>query len=257
MNRIAKQPLDRAALQGVMSGIAPPHHSRAMILRTLFFASAALLCHLQAQTPPAPAKEITDLLAKAEAGQADAQTIAGVLYEIGRGVAKDDAQAAKWYRKAADQGVAEAQFNLALLYKSGRGVPKDLTEASNWMRKSADQGNAKAQFNLGVMYEKGEGLPKNDVEAIRWFTAAAEQGDATAQLNLGFMFANGQGVKPNDVEAYKWWLIAAAQGQQAAKKNCEILERNLKSTQMLGAQLAARNFRPQKTQAAAKTAQPK
>ena len=252
-----KAPLDRATLRGVMCGNAPHHHLGSMKLRALFFLIAALLCQLQAQTPPAPTKEITDLLAKAEAGQADAQTIVGVLYEIGRGVAKDEAQAAKWYRKAAVQGVAEAQFNLALLYKGGRGVPKDLTEASNWMRKSADQGNAKAQFNLGVMYEKGEGLPKNDVEAIRWFTFAAEQGDATAQVNLGFMYANGQGVKRNDVEAYKWWLIAAAQGQQDAKKNCEILERNLKSTQMLGAQLAARNFRPQKTQPAAKAAQPK
>ena len=98
------------------------------------------------------------------------------------------------------------------------------------------------------MYEKGEGVPKDDIEAVQWFTKAANQGEATAQLNLGFMYAKGQGVKRNDSEAYKWWLISAAQGQPEAKRNCGILERDLKSTQMLGAQLAARNFKPLRTQ---------
>jgi len=37
-----------------------------------------------------------------------------------RGVPQDDAEAAKWYRKAADQGHANAQFNLGLYYDLGR-----------------------------------------------------------------------------------------------------------------------------------------
>ena len=62
---------------------------------------------------------------------------------------QDDAEAAKWSRKAAEQGDSMAQFNLGLMYDNGRGVPQDNTEAAKWYRKAAEQGYANAQFNLG------------------------------------------------------------------------------------------------------------
>ena len=37
----------------------------------------------------------------------------------------DKAEAARWYRKAADQGVATAQFFMGNIYREGRGVAKD------------------------------------------------------------------------------------------------------------------------------------
>lgn len=228
-----------------------------MDFRAILLVITALFCRLHAESPSDEFKKFADMLALAEAGGGEAQTVVGVMYEIGRGAAKDDAQAAKWYGKAAEQGISEAQFNLALLYKNGRGVPKDFVKTLDLLRKAAGQGNAKAQFNLGVMYEKGQGVQKNDAEAVQWFAKAAEQGDATAQVSLGFMYATGKGVKRNDVEAYKWWLIAAAQGHPDAKKNCEILERNLKSAQMLGAKLSAENFKPRKTPPTVKQAPPK
>ena len=83
---------------------------------------------------------------------------------------------------------------------------------------------------------------------MKWVRYAAEEGDDEAQFNLGLIYAEGRGVPKNKAEAYKWWLISAAQGQPEAKRNCGILERDLKSTQMLGAQLAARNFKPLRTQ---------
>ena len=62
-------------------------------------------------------------------------------------------------RRAADQGNADAQFNLGVMYAEGRGVPRDDAEAARWYRCAADQGEAAAQFNLGLMYAKGEGVP--------------------------------------------------------------------------------------------------
>ena len=47
--------------------------------------------------------EISKLRAKAESGDGDAQCYLGMLYETGRGVPKDRAEAVKWFRKAADQ----------------------------------------------------------------------------------------------------------------------------------------------------------
>jgi uncharacterized protein len=56
----------------------------------------------------------------------------------------------------AEQGDANAQFKLGLMYYNGEGVPEDDAEAVKWYRKAAEQGLAGAQFNLGVMYAYGK-----------------------------------------------------------------------------------------------------
>lgn len=77
-------------------------------------------------------------LTQAQAGDAQAQTIVGEIYEEGSGgAAPDYALAAQWYRKAADQGDSRAQINLGSLYERGRGVPQDLAEAMNWYRRAS------------------------------------------------------------------------------------------------------------------------
>ena len=76
-------------------------------------------------------------------------------------------------RAKAEQGDASAQFNLGLAYEDGLGVAKDQVEAAKWYRKAAEQGHAKAQFNLGVAYDNGRGVAKDQVEAYAWFNLAA------------------------------------------------------------------------------------
>ena len=73
---------------------------------------------------------------------------------------RDYAEAARWFRKAAEQGDAGAQFNLGVTYDRGKGVPQDYAEALRWYLKAAGQGHARAQFNVGVMYENGKERPK-------------------------------------------------------------------------------------------------
>jgi TPR repeat protein len=73
-----------------------------------------------------------------------AQTTFGYFLDEGRGVAKNPAEAVRWYRKAAEQGFAMAQFNLATMYAEGVGVAKDEAEAMRWYRKAAEQGDAEA-----------------------------------------------------------------------------------------------------------------
>ena len=49
-----------------------------------------------------------EFLRRAEQGDASAQVDLGVLYAVGWGApAEDDTEAAKWFRKAAEQGDAE------------------------------------------------------------------------------------------------------------------------------------------------------
>ncbi|WP_423881595.1 tetratricopeptide repeat protein, partial [Bradyrhizobium sp.] len=52
-----------------------------------------------------------------------AMTMLGELYANAFGVARDDAKAVGWYKRAADAGDREAMFELAMLRLAGRGGP--------------------------------------------------------------------------------------------------------------------------------------
>src|SRR5207302_494867 len=58
----------------------------------------------------------------------------------------------KRYRKEAEEGKATAQFNYAWHLEHGKGLPKNEVEAVRWYRKAAEQDHAGAQNNLGLMY---------------------------------------------------------------------------------------------------------
>jgi TPR repeat protein len=150
----------------------------------------------------------------ADQGYAVAQFNLGRMYDnpyLGvPGVGQDYVEAAKWYRKAADQNFAPAQFNLGVMYDIGEGVAQDYVEAAKWYRKAAEQGLHVAQFNLGLKYEKGEGVAQDSTVATTWYRKAAEQGFGAAQFNLGLMYMNGQGVVHDDVQAHMWMTLASA-----------------------------------------------
>ena len=48
------------------------------------------------------------------------------MYENGKGVPQDDAEAVKWYRMAAEQGDADAQFNLGCDVRNGRACRRTM-----------------------------------------------------------------------------------------------------------------------------------
>lgn len=149
----------------------------------------------------------------AEKGDASAQAFVGLLYAEGRGVAKDDTEASKWYRKAADQGYAAAQRSLGDMYLRDQGVSKDEVEAVKWFLKAAEQGDAPAQDRLGVAYHLGRVVARDDAEAVKWFRLAAEQEYASAQGHLGAAYELGEGVAKDEAAALMWFRKAADQGE--------------------------------------------
>ena len=58
----------------------------------------------------------------------------------------DYATALEFWRPLADQGDAEAQFNLGVMYESGQGVPQDDAEAVKWFQKAAEKGSDRARL---------------------------------------------------------------------------------------------------------------
>ncbi|OGA10670.1 MAG: hypothetical protein A3H33_14955 [Betaproteobacteria bacterium RIFCSPLOWO2_02_FULL_65_20] len=89
----------------------------------------------------------------AEAGDFAAQNNLGELYETGRGVSREPAQALGWYRKSAESGFAPAQFNLARLLAFGIGTERDSAAAREWAVKAQGQGIAQAAELLKLIAE--------------------------------------------------------------------------------------------------------
>jgi TPR repeat protein len=66
-------------------------------------------------------------------------------------------------------------MHLAVLYRDGgKGFPRDMAQAAAWYRKAADQGDPSAQGTLGMLYTVGQGVDRSDVEAYYWLDLAAD-----------------------------------------------------------------------------------
>lgn len=74
----------------------------------------------------------------------------------------------------AERGDAQAQYSLGNCYFYGFGVTKDQHEAVKWLRRAAEQGHTAAQNDLGHCYYSGAGVERNEEEAERWWKKAAE-----------------------------------------------------------------------------------
>ena len=88
------------------------------------------------------------------------------------------------------------EFGRELCHGRG-GFSCDEAQAAKWFRTAAERGHARAQHSLGQCYRFGEGVPQDDALAAAWFGAAAGQGLARAQFDLGWCFSKGQGVLTN------------------------------------------------------------
>lgn len=121
------------------------------------------------------------ILEKFRTHVADLQDLGALREKIGRSLAEADLQDPAVLRETwhplAERGHAGAQFNLGVIYECGKGVPQDFAEAAQWYRKAAEQGHAGAQFNLGVMYANGKGVPQDDVQAWAWASIVVPQED--------------------------------------------------------------------------------
>jgi outer membrane biosynthesis protein TonB len=73
----------------------------------------------------------------AEQGDVNMQLLIGSIYDLGQGVPQDDAEAVKWYERAANQGSAKGQYQLGALYARSAQV-KDPFQGYKWLTIAAD-----------------------------------------------------------------------------------------------------------------------
>lgn len=188
-----------------------------------------------------------DLLRRAEGGDPKAQLAAGFMYasngicispwetagwrkeypvRLGRHRYQE---AAKWFRRAAEQGDPEAQHELGLMLHYGRHIGRDCQEGVQWLMRASEHAQvyvgSAACLYLGAIYEDGDGVAQDYREARKWYRRAAELGDEVGQLNLGLMYYYGRGVTDEDAasmaiseEAARWFRRAAEQGSAVAQR---------------------------------------
>lgn len=168
-------------------------------------------------------KSVEDLQEIAYAGDLAAQIQLGLIYLTGDGVPRDDVEAVKWLRKAADQDNAQAERYLAEMYFKGRGVPADNDEAAKLLQMAAQQGDAESERNLAALYTQGLGVARNVKEAAKWMARAAAQNLPSAQQGLGAFYENGDGVPMDPVEAADWYRKAVDQDYVPAMNSLALL----------------------------------
>ena len=110
----------------------------------------------------------------AEGGYTRAQIELAQAHERGRGVARVDNLAAKWYRRAAESGNKEAQYYLALMQLQGRTVTSDREEPLRWFEKAAKQGVPEAAMSLAHYYARGRGGEYEPGKACDWYCRAGQ-----------------------------------------------------------------------------------
>lgn len=167
---------------------------------------------LQAKARTLQLQQLQALEDKAQAGDPESQTLLALAYHGATLLRRDDEQALRLLRQAADQGFIAAQESLGIFSEMGIGMEKPApAEAIDWYTKAAKLGSLDAATNIALMYSDGIGIPKDPAQALTWFRQAADGGDATAQYNLALIYRNGKGVPPDQKESVRWLTSAADQ----------------------------------------------
>jgi hypothetical protein len=136
------------------------------------------------------------------------------IHERGIGVAKDPAQAKRWYERSADFGFVPALDILGQGWLSERKPVKAQTS----FKEAADAGYVPAQYDLGKLYYNGDdGVPRNLQLAAAYFGAAARAGHPGALFAAGRMLDLGQGIPADQKKAAIYYKQAAVKGNRDAR----------------------------------------
>jgi len=139
--------------------------------------------------------------ASADAGTAMAQYFLFDAYDIGKaGLPKNEAEAKKWYDKAAAQNDVNVQLCLFARAAENRpGHPADAAEAIKWLLAIAENKNRQGALDpeyFQSIFTSSPGLDQAD--AVSWLTVEAGKKRPWALFFLGALYAHGLPSLPAD-----------------------------------------------------------
>jgi|GEM_PF-1021933 len=126
------------------------------------------------------------------------------------GIAKDYAQARRWFEKAAAMGVKMSISNLAYMTAHGIGGPRDGDKAVQLYNRGIALDHAASITGLGDLYDLGLGVAKDPARARELYQKAAAMDDPDAMNALGFFAQRGKAGPIDFEEGRRWFEQAAA-----------------------------------------------
>ena len=164
----------------------------------------------------------SELLKRAQNGDAEAQYNLGSAYARGEGVEQDDAEAVKWWRLAAEQGNVDAQgiFCLMGFFSDDEEARTEIVNrCESWEKQrhaeSIEENKKYGLDGFNSYYSSGAG--QSYAKSVRRYLLAAEQGDTDAQYALGDAYYYGRGIEQDYAKALYWYRLAAQQGDAFAQ----------------------------------------
>jgi TPR repeat protein len=168
------------------------------------------------------ARQIGVLAALANDGDVTAMVLLGGIYSRAD-AGRDEAQALKWYRMAAQRGDRGAEHALGSLLESG--ASKDYAEAMRWFRAAAEQGDGASMDAIGRMYEAGWGVARDPAAAFQWYRTAYDSGWHGSAYDLSRLYEKGDGVTQDLVQALAWRMVGGPIAVDCATCAIEGLQR--------------------------------
>jgi TPR repeat protein len=168
------------------------------------------------------------------------------MFEKGEELLQNDAEAVKWYRKAAKSD-SRARVLLATHLINGSGVQQNFSEAMDLCR-SAAKNYAPGNYCVGYLYRNGLGVGRDSVEAVKWYQKAAATRHVKAMLELAEMYSAGEGTGINRPEAFLCFFRAAQANAKDARRKASalLLEMNRNEHKDLEKKLRQQSLDPKK-----------
>lgn len=109
-------------------------------------------------------------------------------------------------KKAAERGDLNAQHDLAAFYATDESLEiRDEAEAVRWYAKAAEGGHGQSQYDLGFMLLLGEGTEKDVAKGLSFMEQAVSNGWEYAARLLSDVYAKGLFGIESDCEKAGYW----------------------------------------------------
>jgi uncharacterized protein len=170
----------------------------------------------------------------ADKGNMQAQMELAHAFEHCNCVAKGDDLAVDYYYMAGKKG------NLAAIRQIGyifRYKKRDKAEAAKFYKTAADLGDAESQIELGDLYRDGLGGAATLAQMPKYYLMAAAQGDKAGYSRMGYVYSKGVQVPADPIKAYVAYAMAAALYFPMSKEKAAEAEKKLTAKQLVKAKV--------------------
>lgn len=114
--------------------------------------------------------------------------------------------AIEWLTIAEEEGIPEAGRHIGLLLCDN--LPEHNAEALKWFLKAAGKGDARSMVYASDLYLSGVGVARNEKIALTLLYQAADRGDCKASMILGDLYASGTYVQRDSTLAKQYYARA-------------------------------------------------